>query len=257
MRLSYSKLRTFGDCALQYRYAYVEKVKRPPVRGLAFERRIHRALQHFHQTAPKDGLVDAEVLLSAWWHIWEADEVPGYDSLPTFAEGERLLKRFAERESAKGRVTAEVERKIVHPFGPYTLVGSVDRLDFTDDGGYSVVDYKLDRRLPEGNSAEGNRQLAFYALLIEKGAGLPVRDARLYYLRHGVEHCREVTNRDLNDAVLWTEATAENIRREKHWQPSEGAHCKACSYQAECPLKSGKARPLVSVYRQGDLEGLF
>jgi len=256
MRLSYRKLTTFGDCPLHYRYAYIEKVSRPPVSGLAFQRRLHRALRRFHQYQQNDGLVPVGQLLAAWQSIWDEDEVPNFLAHHDFQEGCTILRAYAERENQLQRVTAEVETEIIVAFGPFTLTGRIDRLDFAEDGGYSVVDYKLDRQLPEGNSAQENRQLAFYAFLVEQGPGLPVRDVRLYYLRHSAEHVHLVSSRELHDTLIWVETTAAAIRRERAWQPVEGSHCRVCPYHRECPLKTGKARPLQEAVQQMDIYDL-
>ena len=254
---SYSKLTMFSTCRLQYRLAYVEKVKRPGSKFLSFERRLHRALRRFHQHAAQDGLVPVGTLLSSWESIWLEDMVPDYRSLPEFGEGQDILRRYAERENGLGRVAAEMEHEIKLSFGPYFFSGTIDRLDYAEGGGRTLFDYKLDRKLPAGNAAKGNRQLAFYTLLTEHGPGWPVREVRLYYLRHGVEHVHQPTRADLHDTLNWVETTAARIKRERQWKPTEGSHCRGCSYQSQCPLKTNQPRPLAEVWRQGDLEEMF
>ena len=178
MRLSFSKLRIFTDCPRQYHYAYREKLERPPISGLAFQRRLHRALRRFHQYAQRTAW-------SRWGSSWRSGRKLGRGRGAElrgnldFQEGCTILRQYAERENRLERVPALLEEEITVSFGPFTLTGKVDRLDFTEDGGYSVIDYKLDKHLPATNSAEGNRQLTFYALLVEQGPGLPVRDVRL------------------------------------------------------------------------------
>jgi hypothetical protein len=48
MQISYNKLKTFGECALKYRLAYIEKLPRPALPTLAFQRRLHAALAKYH-----------------------------------------------------------------------------------------------------------------------------------------------------------------------------------------------------------------
>ena len=55
MQLSYNKLQTFGECALKYRFAYIERLPRPPIAALAFHRRLHAALEKYHFFARRDG----------------------------------------------------------------------------------------------------------------------------------------------------------------------------------------------------------
>jgi len=57
MQVSYNKLKTFGECALKYRLAYIERVPRPPIGTLGFQRRLHAALAQYHHFARRDGIV--------------------------------------------------------------------------------------------------------------------------------------------------------------------------------------------------------
>src|SRR5207302_6137796 len=145
MRLSYSKLKTFEGCALKYRLAYIERLPRPPIRSLAFQRRIHSALASYHLYAKRDGTVHLDQLLDKYDEVIGANEDSGVRDTPAYQEGREILRLYYEREQQTGRVPAYLEHTINVELGPYILTGKVDRLDFTDDGGYSLVDYKLDR----------------------------------------------------------------------------------------------------------------
>jgi hypothetical protein len=66
MQISYNKLKTFGECVLKYRLAYVEKMPRPPVASLA----------QYHAFAKRDGIVREDELLVAYAAIWSAERNP-------------------------------------------------------------------------------------------------------------------------------------------------------------------------------------
>jgi DNA helicase-2/ATP-dependent DNA helicase PcrA len=187
MQVSYNKLKTFGECALKYRLAYVERLPRPPIGHLAFQRRIHSVLRFYHDLAKLDGIVRIEDLLKIYDEQSGANQDGAIREGEEYHEGEEILRLYCDRENRKGRIPAHLEHKIRAPYGPYTLTGTVDRIDFTGDGGFSIVDYKLDRKLPPANPAAVNKQLSFYQLLVHEGLGWTAEDVRLYYLRHGVE----------------------------------------------------------------------
>src|SRR5687767_11486253 len=142
MQLSFNKLKTYGECALKYRYAYVERLPRPPVKALAFHRRLHAALAAYHQMAKRDGSVSEEALLTAYAKIAGADEDRAVRETRAFQEGEEILRLYARNEREKGRVPAYLEHPLKVELGPYVLTGTVDRLDFAPEGGgYTLIDY--------------------------------------------------------------------------------------------------------------------
>jgi hypothetical protein len=99
-----------------------------------------------------------EDLLAAYAQIWGAEENPQVRDTRSYQEGEEILRRYCQTENRKQRVPAYIEHTIQFPFGPYTLTGKLDRIDFTDRHAYSIVDYKLDRKLPEENVADTSAQ---------------------------------------------------------------------------------------------------
>jgi RecB family exonuclease len=253
MQFSYSKLKTFGDCALKYRLTYVERVPRPPVRSLAFHRRMHAALARYHTFARRDGMVDLPEILSAYDGLWQAERDPEIRQSKAYREGEEILRLYHRTEARSGRVPAVLEHKIRVAVGPYTLTGAIDRLDFTAGGGYSLIDYKLDRSLPQANSAESSPQLSFYHLLVYESMGVAPEDVRLYYLRHGVEHISTRDGRQMAEVTAWIDEIASRIREERRWLPCEGDVCRMCAFWSLCPAKTGRERPPEPVWRQGEL----
>ena len=253
MQISYNKLKTFGECALKYRLAYVERLPRPPIASLAFQRRLHAALARYHHFARRDGIVNEQELLDAYAELHDVKSNPDVRQSPPFQEGEAILRQYCELENQKQRVPAFLEHTVRVAFGPYNLTGKIDRIDFADDNRYRILDYKLDRRVPVANQAETSRQLGFYQLLVQEGLGLPVEDVRLLYLRHGVEHVRPCSVGQLRETVDWVDETADAIHREKTWQPRPGQGCATCAFHSHCPAKTGHERVHRGVWQQGNL----
>lgn len=253
MRLSYNKLKTFGECALKFRLTYIERLPRPPIKALAFHRTLHTALAKYHFYARRDGQVREGELLAAYAEIAGATEDTSVRDSKLYQEGEAILRRYCERENEKQRVPAFLEHTLKVEFGPYILTGQVDRLDFTDTGGYSLVDYKLDRQMPDHNAAEDNLQLSFYDLLVYEGLGVAPDDVRLYYLRYGEEQVSQRSRAQRREAVMWVEESAAHIREERKWMPCEGKACRTCPFWSACPAKTGEERPLAPVWQQGEL----
>ncbi len=254
MQLSFNKLKTFNDCALKYRLAYIERLPRPPIKSLAFHRKLHAALAKYHIFARRDGVVRLDELLKANEEIWQVAREPEIRKTKPFQEAEEVLRLYWEVEQARARVAAFTEHKATVHFGPYTLTGVIDRIDFTNTDGYSVIDYKLDREMPRVNRADGSPQLSFYHLLVKEALGVEPEDVRLYYLRHGVEQVSTRSRDQMRQTVEWIDETASNIQQEKRWLPCEGDACRTCPFWSHCPAKTGRERPNEPVWRQGELQ---
>lgn len=264
MQVSYNKLKTYEECALKYRLAYVEKQPRPPIAWLAFQRKIHAALARYHTLAKLDGTVDIDQLLRDYDTIWDADKHPEVREGEDYQEGEEILRLYADLERRRNRVPAYLEKKLSVPFGPYVLTGKIDRVDFSESslpggesrGGvssYSIIDYKLDRKLPPANPAAVSDQLNFYHLLLYEGLGLLADDVRLMYLRHGVEKIAPRSRESMRKTVDWIDKTTSSIRSERKWSPCEGDGCKTCAFWKMCPAKTGRKREPVAVWQQATL----
>ena len=252
MQVSYNKLKTYQECALKYRLAYIEKQPRPPIAWLAFQRRIHAALARYHTLARLDGTVDIDELLREYDTLWEASKHPEVRDGADYLDGEEILRLYADLEQRRNRVPAYLEKKISVSYGPYTLTGKIDRVDFDADS-YSIIDYKLDRKLPPANPAAVSDQLNFYHLLLYEGLGLFAEDVRLLYLRHGVEKIAPRTRDNMRKTTAWIDKTAAAIKSEKKWSPCEGDGCKTCAFWKLCPAKTGRKREPVAVWEQATL----
>lgn len=253
MHVSFNKLKTFNECALKYRFTYVERLPRPPIASLSFYRRMHAALANYHFLAKRDGSVRQEDLLRAYAESWNVVRNPEVRETKTFQEGEEILRRYCRTEQEKGRIPVYLERSLHVPFGPYVLTGKVDRIDFAENDRYSIIDYKLDRKPPSVDAADVSDQLSFYLLLVSEGLGMTIQDVRLYFLRHGIERISVPDKARKRETIDWIDTTANKIHKEKRWEPCAGPGCKTCAFQSVCPEKTGQSRLNQTVWQQGDL----
>ena len=92
MQLSHNKFQTFGECALKYRLAYIERLPRPPIAALAFHRGLHAALAKRHFFARRDGVVREDELLAAYAEICEISRNPEVQETKQYREGEDILR---------------------------------------------------------------------------------------------------------------------------------------------------------------------
>ena len=253
MQVSYNKLKIFNECRLKYRFSYIERLPRPPIAALAFHRQIHNALATYHHFAKRDGIVNEEQLLKAYDDILEIQRFPEAKESKKYVDGQDILRRYCKIENERRRIPVYLEHPLKVSFGSYMLTGKIDRIDFAENDKYSIIDYKLDRKLPHGNAAETDRQLSFYSLLVSEGLGMEIQDVRLNYLRHGVEHIGTRSRGETRETIEWIDSTASSIHKEKLWSPCAGPACSTCAFHSSCPAKTGDKRDNKDVWQQGDL----
>jgi hypothetical protein len=113
--------------------------------------------------------------------------------------------------------------------------GVIDRMDRIPGGGYEIIDYKTNRRLPPRSRVDGDLQLSIYHLAAREVWGIEPERLTLYYLLPAQRMSTARTNGDLDDLRRRIATVAERIEGMK-FEPRQNPLCDWCEYQALCPL---------------------
>lgn len=241
MRLSYSKLNTYRQCPLRYRFTYVDRLPRRPRRLFRAARRIHHALMRW-LTYSRTSQPRWEDVRAAYESAWGAVQDPTVTEERDFQEGLQILQEFHEANVDRPCRPVLLEHKFAVPLGPHVLVGALDRVDATDSG-YEVIDYKLDRELRTQEMVDEDLQLALYHLALEEGQGITPEALSLYFLRHNIQRTTTRTPKQSAELMKWVIATGDEISRQREWRPCVGEQCVSCDFRAVCPAHTGEPLP--------------
>jgi RecB family exonuclease len=241
MRLSYSKLNTYRQCPLRYRYTYVERLPRRPRRLFRAARRIHHALMRW-LVYSRTGSPNWEDVRAAYESAWGALQDPTVTESRDFQEGLQILQDYHEVNLERPCRPVLLEHKFAVPLGPHVLTGAIDRVDATDSG-YEVIDYKLDRELRSQEVVDTDLQLALYHLALEESHGISPEALTLYFLRHNLQRTTSRTPAQSSELAKWVTATGDEIAGQRVWKPCVGDHCGGCDFRASCPAHTGAALP--------------
>jgi putative RecB family exonuclease len=239
MRISYSRIATYGTCPQQYKLQYVDRVWVPTAPALHFGAAIHEALDSMY--SPKHlRRPTREHVIETFVQAWRAREgdVVEERRQSYFEQGVEMLTRHYDRhvEQKKGRTTAATEQFFSIPFeDAHTLSGRIDRVDVLPENRLEIIDYKTTRRMPPPRDMERNPQLAIYRMAADHL--YPGREVTttLLYLVHDYEMRLTQTaemlaeNRGLIRDVI---AGIQSVS----FEPSPGGHCDWCAYRTHCPL---------------------
>lgn len=241
LRLSFSRIDTYQNCGLKFRFAYIDKLPQKPSPHLSFGNSVHAALESFFdrklpQAPPLDVLLDT---LYAKWDKSGFAGLPRDEQLEYYRHAQDVLRRYYQRVVDDFRLPLATEQWFDMPMGNnVTIVGSIDRVDVDDDGGLHVIDYKTNRKAKTYRDVSRSLQLSLYALACEYLYGRLPKSVALDFVVPGVSIAVPVSELDLDKARTTVLETAEAIRAAA-FTPEPNPLCNWCDFQALCPAWSG------------------
>ncbi len=248
--LSPSKVGTFKDCALAFRFSAIDRLPEPPTVATTKGTLVHRALERLHWAhARGDRSLDAGLweLAGAWAEFASDPEFAQLDlsdaeTAAFGADAELLVRRYFELEDPDAVDVVGVELILETDLDGLRLRGIIDRLDVTADGNLIVVDYKTGRVPREAQEQSRLAGVQFYALLCEEVLGRRPSHVRLLYLRDPVAIAAVPTDQSLRGlkqrtTAIWS--AIEQACQHEDFRPKPSALCSWCSFKTWCPAFGG------------------
>jgi putative RecB family exonuclease len=253
---SNSQLSKFEECRLQYKFLYVDGIKRKEETIEAYlGQRFHDALEWLYgekafRVPPLEEVLDYyEKDWAEQWHdeikiVKEGRTADDYRLM-----GRRFIEDYCRRHHPfdEGRVLG-LERNIRFPLddaGRYRFKGIIDRLMLAPDGVFEIHDYKTGSKLPDQREIDADRQLAIYQVGVQVlWPGARERGVRLVWheVAFDVEMRSTRTAAELEELKTKTAAVIDRIEAEKEFPLQESALCGWCSYWDMCPAKKHLAK---------------
>ncbi|HEV2471987.1 MAG TPA: PD-(D/E)XK nuclease family protein, partial [Chthonomonadales bacterium] len=187
--LSPTRINTYLECAVKYRYIYLDKIGRYYLRArsyYSFGSTLHQVLQGFHESGGEQSSDEMAQALHAGWID------AGYQSAEQEAEhlaaGEQIVRAYhagyAERETQQIETIA-TEKSIRFDMGPFVLAGRVDRIDRHPDGLLEIIDYKSGRMEVTPEEIAADLAMSCYQLILRRLFPAQQVTATIYCLRNG------------------------------------------------------------------------
>jgi putative RecB family exonuclease len=251
---SISQLHQFEECALQYKFIYVDRIKRYEEGVEAFlGQRFHEAMEWLYRERAFR-VVPLEELLSfyekAWADKWKAEvkiNKEGRTADDYRVMGRRLIEDYYRRHHPfdEGRVLG-LEKYIRFPLDDsrrYNCKGIIDRLVLAPDGAFEIHDYKTGSSLPAQVEVDADDQLALYQVGVQT---LWPEAKRVRLVWHYVAFDMEMRSSRTPEALEKLRADLagliDRIEAEREFPPRESALCGWCAYHDLCPGKKHPAK---------------
>jgi putative RecB family exonuclease len=248
---SHSQLSKFEDCKLQYKFIYVDGIKRKEEGIEAYlGQRFHDAMEWLYGEKAFRVPTIEEVLdyyekdWAAKWHddvkiVKEGRTADDYRLM-----GRRFIEDYYKRHHPfdEGRVLG-LERYIRFPLddaGRYRIKGIIDRLMLAADGVFEIHDYKTGSKLPDQRGVDTDRQLALYQIGVQAlWPEARERGVRLVWheVAFDVEMRSTRTAEALEELKARTAALIDRVEAETEFPLHESALCGWCPYWDLCPAK--------------------
>ncbi|HYG71835.1 MAG TPA: PD-(D/E)XK nuclease family protein [Actinomycetota bacterium] len=235
MRLSYSSINTYETCPAKFKFQYEDRIPQRSSPALAFGDSLHRALFRFHDrpvpVAPP--LAELHELLELHWvsdGYASASEEQMYRD-----HGRQVLEQYHRENAATFRIPAALEHRFTIEVEGVSVSGVIDRMDRLPGGGYEIVDYKTNRRLPPQARIDADLQLSVYHLAAKEVWGIEPERLTLYYLLPGQRMSTTRTAADVDQLRRRIATVADRVSAGK-FEPRANPLCDWCEYQPLCPL---------------------
>ncbi len=248
--LSPSKVASFKDCALAFRFSAIDRIPEPPSAAAAKGTLVHRALELLFAEEPAQRTL-AVALAKLDQAIPEVLGDPEYVALefPTPADRQaflddaaQLVHKYFQLEDPTTIRPVGLEMRLEVPVGSLTLRGVIDRLEEDEHGDLVVTDYKTGK-VPGVNQEQSRLGgVHFYAYLCEKVLGRRPAKVQLLYLSQPMRIITQPTDQSIRGLQIRTSAIWTAVERaceREDFRPKPSRLCDWCSFKAWCPAFGG------------------
>ena len=247
--LSPSKVSSFTDCALAFRFSVIDKVPEPPSLPASRGTLVHAALERlFGLDASARTPAAAHECLAAAWDALRTDAE--FTGLALDAQGEAqlladaavLVDKYFQLEDPRTINPIGLELMLQVPLGGVLLRGIIDRLELDADGELVVTDYKTGRAPNERHERGRLNGVHFYSYLCEQLFGKRPARIQLLYLADPVTIVAvptDQTTRGLQTKVGAIWQAVERACANDDFRPKTGPLCNWCNFKDYCPAYGG------------------
>ena len=248
--LSPSKVSSFRDCALAFRFTAIERLPDPATVWTVKGTVVHSALEQLYWNHPQ-GTRSPEAataeLATAWAALQDDPDFLSLDLGPDQADAlradaERLVANYFLLEDPNEITPVGIELTLEARLGDVRLRGILDRLDRLPDGELVVVDYKTGRAPAPAYEQSKLAGVQLYALLCQEVLGRRPVQVKLLHLKEPTVIVAEPSEQGLKGQrtkalAVWS--AIERACRDEDFRPKTGPLCRFCRFRDYCPAYGG------------------
>jgi len=248
---SHSKLSTFEQCKLKYKFRYIDKIIPTIERSIEVHLgdTVHRALEWLYiQVKEKPGKIPSlDDTLIFYIEKWKENYSPGlvivkkeFTDKDYLEKGVRFIIDYYNSNKPFQENTLEIEKKIVFEIDGergIKIQGFIDRLVYNlETKEYEIHDYKTSGSQPRSDHGETDRQLALYAIAVKELFKVEKPITLIWhFLAHNKKLISKRTDEQLKQLKKETLKLIDEIETTSSFPPNKGPLCSWCQYKDICP----------------------
>lgn len=252
---SHSRLRTFEQCHLKYKYKYIDKIIVIKESIESFLGKIvHSTLEWLYTQVKNNKIPAIDEVITCYTTKWQENYNPRIvivkkelTATDYFNKGIQFLTNYYTKHHPFDDNTIEIEKRIIislDKLGEYKIRGFIDRVVHNlNDNRYEVHDYKTSNFLPTQESIDNDRQLGLYSIAIKDLVG---KDNEVllvwHYLAHNTKIHSKRTNEQLQKLKDDTIALIKQIEATKEFPSNKSILCDWCEYNSMCSEFKNKSQ---------------
>ena len=247
--LSPSKVTSFTDCALAFRFSAIDRLPEPPTVAATRGTLVHAALESLHCLEPGDRTLDAALACLDEAAVALGDD-PEYAALDLDdeaatafrAEAADLVRNYFRLEDPTTVRAIGLELRVEAEVDGIRLRGIIDRLELDADGELVVTDYKTGAAPSTQYERKRLSGVHIYSLLCEQLLGRRPRTVQLLYLKDPLALTTTPSDRSTRGTRRTLGAVWQAVERaceREDFRPQPSRLCSYCAFQAYCPTFGG------------------
>jgi len=260
---SHSKLSTFEQCPLKYKFKYIDKIQ--PITEETIEshlgKTVHSTLEWLYNQVKKGiipSLDETIIFYSEEWTEKYSDKFlivkSGLTEKDYYNKGIKFIIDYYFKHTPFSDNTIALEKRILFHLDnnkQFLIQGYVDRLVYSKENDeYEIHDYKTSSSMPTQEKIESDRQLSLYSLAIKNSYNhhKPVRQVWHYLAFNKLIEVRK-SDELINKLKFQTLKLIEDIQSAKMFPAIISPLCHWCEFKPICPAWKNKNNPQDELWR--------
>jgi DNA helicase-2/ATP-dependent DNA helicase PcrA len=236
MRFSASKIKTYQDCPLKFKYGSVLNIPTPQKTFFQVGTDVHAVYEQLSRMDMKGDVIDIGMAQKMLEDIWDPTAYPSMTmEKQEHGKMKKMLDFWFRFEEENPNETVAVEEWFDLELNGAHFAGLIDRIDRTPDGEYVVIDYKTGKTTLSKNKLKDDVQMTLYCLAVKEMYGkLPVKTGHLY-VSPDVQELRmiDVDEERIGSVVDGINAVVVRVMRDD-FEIDADPNCYYCDYKGLC-----------------------
>jgi len=226
--LNYSKIKTYQECPLLYKYKYIDGKREGLVPASSLGVSIHRTLEEYHSRSN-----DPSELLSYYDDCWlGAGYASAGEQMEWYLKGKKMLEMYEQAEYERKSVVDSTEREFIFEEGGWIFRGKIDRTDKLPDGSWEIIDYKTGTDVDLSIPVTDSLQLGIYAVGARRAWNIQKGKATFYFTAFNTRRSAPFEDFDEEKIIRTFTEVGQKIEAQE-FSPNH-AHCAQCPFNTRC-----------------------